>query len=68
MSIKNINRWEPTKTQIYDVILPAYTDMSKKCVSYIRELECPPTIHSRYAKRFSRCNNLFISRNIVKIV
>ncbi len=40
---KNItNRWQPTKRQIDDIILPAYSDLSKKCVSYIKELECPP--------------------------
>ena len=38
----NINRWEPTKLQIDDIILPAYTDLSKRCVFYINELECPP--------------------------
>ena len=41
MSITYKNIWEPTKTQIDDVILPAYTDMYKKCVFYIRKLECP---------------------------
>ena len=39
---KKINRWEPTKLQIDNIILPAYTDLSKRCVSYINELECPP--------------------------
>ena len=42
MSIKNKNKWEPNKTQLDDVILPVYTDMSKKCVFYIRKVECPP--------------------------
>ncbi len=42
MDKKNINRWEPTKLQIDNIILPAYTDLSKRCVSYINELECPP--------------------------
>ena len=42
MSGKNTNRWEPTKLQIDEIILPAYTDLSKKCVSYIKQLECPP--------------------------
>ena len=27
--------------QIDDTILPAYTDHSKRCVTYIKELECP---------------------------
>ena len=39
---KNItNRWEPTNLQIDDTILPAYTDLSNRCVAYINELECP---------------------------
>ena len=42
MSNKNTNRWEPTKLQIDEIILPAYTDLSKKCVSYIKQLDCPP--------------------------
>ena len=41
MTIKNINRWESTKKQIDDIILTAYTDMYKKCISYIREYDCP---------------------------
>ena len=42
MDKDNINRWEPTKLQIDNIILPAYTELSKRCVSYIKELECPP--------------------------
>ena len=42
MSEKNTYRWEPTKLQIDEIILPAYTDLSKRCVSYIKQLECPP--------------------------
>ena len=42
MSNKNTDKWEPTKLQIDAIILPAYTDLSKSCVSYIKELECPP--------------------------
>ena len=42
MSNKNTNRWEPTSLQIDEIILPAYTDLSKICVSYIKQLECPP--------------------------
>ena len=41
MSQKNLNRWEPTKLQIDKIILPAYKDLSKKCVSYINQLDCP---------------------------
>ena len=39
---KNTNRWEPTKLQIDKIILPAYTDLSQRSVSYIKQLECPP--------------------------
>ena len=42
MTEKNTRRWEPTKLQIDEIILPAYTDLSKKCVSYIKQLECLP--------------------------
>tara|TARA_S200000501_G_scaffold7626_1_gene6783 strand:+ start:870 stop:1091 length:222 start_codon:yes stop_codon:yes gene_type:complete len=42
MSEHNINKWEPTKSQIDEIILPAYTELSKSCVSYIKQLECPP--------------------------
>ena len=42
MSEKNTNRWEPTKLQIDEIILPAYTYLSKRCVSYIKQLDCPP--------------------------
>ena len=42
MDENNINRWEQTKPQIEDVILHAYTDLAKRCVAYIKELECPP--------------------------
>ena len=42
MSVKNPNRWEPTKHQIYDISFPSYTDLSKRCVSYIKKLEFPP--------------------------
>ena len=42
MSKNNIHKWEPTKLQIDNIILPAYTDTSKKCVAYINKLGCPP--------------------------
>ena len=41
MSEKNTHRWGPTKLKINEIILPAYTDLSKRCVSYIKQLECP---------------------------
>ena len=42
MSKSNLNRWEPTKKQIDEIILPAYYDLSKRCISFINELDCPP--------------------------
>ena len=42
MTIKNTDRREPTKLQIDEIILPAYTDLSKRSVSYIKQLQCSP--------------------------
>ena len=42
MPKNNFNRWEPTKLQIDEIILPAYNDLSMKCVAYIKELDCTP--------------------------
>ena len=42
MSEKNTNRWKSTKLKIDEIILPAYTDLSKGFVSHIKLLECPP--------------------------
>ena len=42
MSEKNTNRWGPTKLDIDEIILHAYTNLSKRCVSYIKKLDCPP--------------------------
>ena len=36
----NLYRWEPTNLQINKIILPAYTDLYKRCVSYINDLDC----------------------------
>ena len=38
MSKKHTNRWELAKLQM-DKIIPAYNDLSKRCVSYIKNLE-----------------------------
>jgi len=35
-------KWQPTKDQIDNVILPAYTEMAKQSVVYIQEFGCPP--------------------------
>ena len=37
----NTNKSEPTKFQIDEIILTAYTDLSKICFSYIKQLNCP---------------------------
>ena len=42
MSNKNTIKWEPTKLQIDELNLPFYTDLSKSCVPYIKQLEFPP--------------------------
>ena len=42
MPKNNFNRWEPTKLQIDEIILPAYTNLSKRCLAYIKELDYPP--------------------------
>ena len=34
--------WSPTKEQIDNEILPAYTEMAKISVSYINQFKCPP--------------------------
>ena len=39
---KNTNSWEPSNLQVDEIVLPAYTDLSKRCVSYIKQLECLP--------------------------
>ena len=38
-NIKNICK--PTKQRIDDIVMPSYTELSKKCISYIKELKCP---------------------------
>ena len=35
-------KWEPTREQIDNLILPAYTEMAKKSVHYINQFKCPP--------------------------
>ena len=42
MSKKNTPKWEPTKEQIDNQILPAYQDLAKKSVEYISKFDCPP--------------------------
>ena len=41
-AINNLKRCEPTKLQIDEIVLPAYTDLSKRCVACINELYCTP--------------------------
>ena len=42
MPNKNINRWDPTKSQIDEIILLAYTNLPKISVSYIKQLNFLP--------------------------
>ena len=41
MSKNNLSRWEPTKLEMDEIVLPANTDISKTCITHINELECP---------------------------
>ena len=41
MSDNDFN-WEPTKEQLDNMILPAYTEMANLSVSFINKFECPP--------------------------
>ncbi len=41
MSSNQLN-WNPTQEQLDNVILPAYTEITKLSVSFINKLECPP--------------------------
>ena len=36
------SKWEPTKEQIENKILPSYTEMAKQSVHLINEIKCPP--------------------------
>ena len=42
MTINNLKKCAPTKLQIDEIVLPAITDLSMRCVAYINELDCPP--------------------------
>ena len=35
-------KWQPTKDQLDNMILPAYTDMAKQSVAYVNKFGCPP--------------------------
>ena len=35
-------KWQPTKEQLDNMILPAYTEMAKQSVAYVNKFECPP--------------------------
>ena len=41
MSSNDLN-WQPTQDQIDEMILPAYTEITKMCVSFINKLQYPP--------------------------
>ena len=40
MTKNNLYRWKPTNLQINEIILPPYTDLSKRCVAYIKDFDC----------------------------
>ena len=35
-------KWQPTKEQLDNVILPAYTEIAKQSVAYVNKLGCSP--------------------------
>ena len=35
-------KWQPTKEQLDNMILPAYTDIAKQSVAYVNKFGCPP--------------------------
>ena len=54
-------RWQPTKDQLDNMILPAYTDMAKQSVAYVNQFGCPPE-YVGYVERYRRCTNYYSSR------
>ncbi len=42
MSNNSELKWQPTKDQLDNMILPAYTDMAKQSVAYVNKFGCPP--------------------------
>ena len=35
-------KWQPTKDELDNLILPAYTEMAKQSVAYVNKFGCPP--------------------------
>ena len=35
-------KWQPTKNQLDNLILPAYSEIAKQSVAYVNEFGCPP--------------------------
>jgi len=35
-------KWQPTKEQLDNEILPAYTEIAKQSVAYVNKFGCPP--------------------------
>ena len=42
MSDNSVLKWQPTKDQLDNMILPAYRDMAKQSVAYVNKFGCPP--------------------------
>ncbi len=38
----NSFNWNPSKEQLDNMILPAYTEITKLSVSFIKKFKCPP--------------------------
>ena len=35
-------KWQPSKDQIDNIILPAYTEIAKQSVTFVEKIGCPP--------------------------
>ena len=42
MSDNSELKWQPTKDQLDNLILPAYKEMAKQSVTYVNKFGCPP--------------------------
>ena len=42
MSDNSELKWQPTKDQLDNLILPAYKEMAKQSVAYVNKFGCPP--------------------------
>ena len=57
----NPNKWKPSELQLDEIILPIYTYLSKRCVFYIKDLECPQQYIADMLKNYAYAINNSIS-------